>query len=658
MAVQRFFTASSRIVVPTVTAAAIASAIDLPRSSLAGALLIVAMLMPMMGAWVLAAELLRLPMRRLERRPRLVAAWLTVAHAAIAPIVAGIILTDFYVVDWPFGKGARVAYAATLLAALAAGVLSRRAIPAVVRGIERLGVIAVIGLFLVADGIAVAFVDDYAIRSEMALHGWLFRTLVAGLAVGASFVAPRRPRRLLDAGCALVAAIAVAFAVVPRDRTELYRKVAFSRGMHGRVLTMVRGLVDRDGDGFSALFDGGDCDDHDAGAYPLSPQRDCLGWRAGAIHKPRVLPRVVPRGDAPRLLLLITIDAFRCGFGVREKDPIRNACPVLTRLAAEGQSRLDAHASAPNTSSSLTILMTGSPNSDPRSATRKRPPLSERLREAGYRTDVVMTFPQILLDARTRASFDVVDNQLRTDAQSPFRADDLTALTLRHARQALADPTSRTFLWAHYPDPHFPFTFDDAPWKRSSIEDYSTVVKRTDAAIGRLLASLASLPDAADIAVVVTADHGEEFGEHGAYFHGFTLYEPGVRVPIIAWSPIDHRRFFPAAPPLATAQLAEYLLAAIGAPADPDAAPSAEPGVLLRSVMLDHQFGVVSDGWKLIFNATRNTIELFDLRRDPCERHNLAAQDAPRVQLLGKMLGSLLSPNAWGASAPAAKPHG
>ena len=33
--------------------------------------------------------------------------------------------------------------------------------------------------------------------------------------------------------------------------------------------------------------------------------------------------------------------------------------------------------------------------------------------------------------------------------------------------------------------------------------------------------------------MVVTSDHGEEFGEHGVFGHGASLFEAGVRVPLI-----------------------------------------------------------------------------------------------------------------------------
>jgi choline-sulfatase len=36
---------------------------------------------------------------------------------------------------------------------------------------------------------------------------------------------------------------------------------------------------------------------------------------------------------------------------------------------------------------------------------------------------------------------------------------------------------------------------------------------------------------------VVTSDHGEAFGEHGMWRHGFEVWEPLVRVPLLVYVP-------------------------------------------------------------------------------------------------------------------------
>jgi len=54
-----------------------------------------------------------------------------------------------------------------------------------------------------------------------------------------------------------------------------------------------------------------------------------------------------------------------------------------------------------------------------------------------------------------------------------------------------------------------------------------------DANIKRVVDALRSLNLLQETLGVITADHGEEFGEHGGFFHGQKLYEELIRVPLI-----------------------------------------------------------------------------------------------------------------------------
>src|SRR5262249_41859319 len=61
--------------------------------------------------------------------------------------------------------------------------------------------------------------------------------------------------------------------------------------------------------------------------------------------------------------------------------------------------------------------------------------------------------------------------------------------------------------------------------------------------------------------VVVTADHGEEFGEHGLFAHGISLFEPAIRVPLVVRLPDGRVRR-----PAESAGIGPALLGALGIP--------------------------------------------------------------------------------------------
>ena len=66
---------------------------------------------------------------------------------------------------------------------------------------------------------------------------------------------------------------------------------------------------------------------------------------------------------------------------------------------------------------------------------------------------------------------------------------------------------------------------------------YDGAVRYTDTAIGRFFATLRELGVYDKATIMVTADHGEAFGEHHVFLHAHHLYDEIVRAPLIVRSP-------------------------------------------------------------------------------------------------------------------------
>src|SRR5690606_20888001 len=66
---------------------------------------------------------------------------------------------------------------------------------------------------------------------------------------------------------------------------------------------------------------------------------------------------------------------------------------------------------------------------------------------------------------------------------------------------------------------------------------YDKEVWFTDKHIGRVIDHVMAQPWGADTAIIITADHGEAFGERGYFRHGRELWEPAVRVPLVVYVP-------------------------------------------------------------------------------------------------------------------------
>ncbi len=69
------------------------------------------------------------------------------------------------------------------------------------------------------------------------------------------------------------------------------------------------------------------------------------------------------------------------------------------------------------------------------------------------------------------------------------------------------------------------------------IDRYDAQIGRIDADLERVIRVLETRGDLRDTIIVVTADHGEEFGEKGAWGHGQNLYSPTLQVPLLIVAP-------------------------------------------------------------------------------------------------------------------------
>jgi len=93
--------------------------------------------------------------------------------------------------------------------------------------------------------------------------------------------------------------------------------------------------------------------------------------------------------------------------------------------------------------------------------------------------------------------------------------------------------TDRFFAWFHFLDPHDMYVAHEGiDWGKTTRDLYDAEVTYTDKWVGKLLDFIAAKSWASRTVIIITADHGEAFGEHGQFRHGFELWEPLVRVPL------------------------------------------------------------------------------------------------------------------------------
>jgi arylsulfatase A-like enzyme/uncharacterized membrane protein YbhN (UPF0104 family) len=118
------------------------------------------------------------------------------------------------------------------------------------------------------------------------------------------------------------------------------------------------------------------------------------------------------------------------------------------------------------------------------------------------------------------------------------------------------EPRAPWFLFAGYMDPHDPYythPYDGTAYSRAANQHpdaseaprlrklYDGEITFWDESFGALVAELKKRGVYDDMTIVITSDHGEEFMDHGGYWHGTTLYDEQVRVPLYVKLPGNDR---------------------------------------------------------------------------------------------------------------------
>jgi arylsulfatase A-like enzyme len=388
----------------------------------------------------------------------------------------------------------------------------------------------------------------------------------------------------------------------------------------------------------------------------------------------------------PRNVVLIGIDTLRADHTTLLGAPPggRDLTPNLRELASRGVVFQDAVSQSSWTLPSFASILTGKyPQQHGAmfltgTLREEETTLAEALREAGYATGAVVS--HFFVDSRHGFSqgFEHFDEYYDPLAVHSFVSS--KGVTNRAIRFLDRHAGERLFLFVQYFDPHYDymdhaewsFADDYAGWLREDPRDiYNLNAKRhlleapemdylrslydediafTDAEIGRLIRWIDAAGLSGDTAIVVVADHGEEFLERGALGHTISLNEEIVRVPLLMVLPgqapagavveaaVETRAVF--------GTVLDYLGIALPGAAAPSLLPAiggaADPSVpVFSSVWMPPDRADVgksvylssmrSGRFKLIVDHLRKREFLYDLSVDPGETVNLAEKEPEKL---------------------------
>lgn len=527
------------------------------------------------------------------------------ARAALAVLA----LVFGAVTAWGVGGGRQVASYRELFAVgtgLAAAVVAWVLGPPLARGAARLRdadrrglLVGLAAAATVALGIANAVILP---RLYPAFHAAMLALTAlaaasATLAVGAA--GPRLGRALAALGVFAVAAAAAPRAPGRLAPADNLRRVAFERapalGRAVEVATLLEPPAPlEEGDGLDPASD------------PAAPSIDLRG----------------------RDVVLVTIDALRADHvGAYGYD--RGTTPGIDALAAGGVVFERAYTATPHTSYAIGSLMTG----------KYLRPLTlmglggdsetwaDHLRRYGYRTAaffppaVFFIDPERLQELERRdLGFEYVKKEFATGAARVEQVD--AWLDGAPADQPL-------FLWVHLFEPHEPYEVQPGrSFGDRDVDRYDGEIAAADAATAAIVARVRERRPGA--VAVITADHGEEFGDHGGWYHGTTVYEEQVRVPLVVSAPgaIAPRRV---KAPVQLVDLLPTVLSALRVPR-PARLRGADLGPVLAgrsdgapgfAFAETDAMGLVAEGeLRLVCVRRAGACSLFDLASDPAQQRD------------------------------------
>lgn len=421
-----------------------------------------------------------------------------------------------------------------------------------------------------------------------------------------------------------------------------------------------------------------------------------------AAHAP-VATRATAPANAPNLLIIM-VDTLRADhLGTYGYAAAKT--PHIDGLAAAGMRYAQAFSQASWTRPSVATILTGQyPSSH--GAVHKADILSDRietlaeaLQAAGYWT---VAFPN---NANVSAAFNFQQGFDEFHYLAPdffFGADEPAAqlalygglrlvrerffarrVNVHHYYQPAATVTAKVkawldgreasgrpfFLFAHYMDPHDPYfvhPFNGEGYARvanpnppASVAEkyrglYDGEIVYLDEHLGALFDDLKRRGLWDRTLIALTADHGEEFQEHGGWWHGTTLYDEQIHVPLIVKPP--GRSTGRVLEELATSlDIAPTFLAAAGVtappamqghvlPLDGGAAPARQSVFAEEDLEGNVLQAVRTREWKMISANPGNPRglppeQLFEVAGDPGERRDVVASSPAEAEMMRAELG-------------------
>lgn len=368
------------------------------------------------------------------------------------------------------------------------------------------------------------------------------------------------------------------------------------------------------------------------------------------------------RPEKPLNVLLLTIDALRSDMPwTTYEKPI---APNLTELAKQSVVYTKHRSVSSYTAQTVATMMTGK-----YASTLYRTGLfftnyfdsndwiTETMQEKGVRTMAVHAHLYFDRAPGLKQGFDIYNMVpgLTWNAQTDESITSQKAIPAMI--ELLKDPKNtkgQFFLWSHLMDPHDEYIkHEESPdFGKDNRGRFDSEVWYTDMWLGKLFEFCKKQPWWEHTAVIISADHGEAFGEHGMYKHAFEVWDVLTRVPLLVKTPgaehkvIDEpRSHIDLAPTIMDLMKLPALEGFQGESLVPEIYSEEEPKsrepILLELAEDSNnpaRRAIIEGDYKLIVFDTGWKKMLFNLEKDPGEETDLSSEMPEKVEELEKKL--------------------
>ena len=257
-------------------------------------------------------------------------------------------------------------------------------------------------------------------------------------------------------------------------------------------------------------------------------------------------------------------------------------------------------------------------------------------------------------------------SRYRGQVELDYAVDDRVAIARLQAFYEALPAGARSFAVLHLCSSHYPYNVEDdfqlfrpviplgqqrsftTAWfqqfsNEQIVNSYHNGLRAVDHYVADLLAMLRERGRADELLLILTADHGEAFGEHAQYFHGGKVYEELAHVPLLVFTgnrlgelraQLSLRRD----DVLGLIDLLPTVFDALRIEAPPSfegislLSSERKPYEILAYDSIGAMVAVLRGKMKYLYDLLNGTDETYNLAEDPDELHNMRSNSATNVR--------------------------